>query len=68
MIKWTEGEPPKDNIRYLYMCKSGIIGSGSYRHGNLGEPQQGVKSWRLDCCGRFSNPAAWATINYGIKK
>lgn len=62
MIKWNEGEPPKDGKTYLMKFGSRIICSGSYRMGALGEPQQSVPMWRCDCCGRFATPTHWAEI------
>jgi len=61
---WTEGQPPKKSAvkTFLLKAKSGIVCSGKYRYGNLGEPSQNTLDWRCDCCGRFATPIAWATI------
>lgn len=59
VLKWNEGEPPRDDRRYLLRFASGIVCSGQYRTGHLGEPSQGQREWRCDCCGRFATPVAW---------
>jgi hypothetical protein len=35
---------------------------GRWRHGDLGEPQQGVFAWRCDSSGRFANPTHWMPL------
>lgn len=61
-IEWKKGEPPKDGRIYLLKFSGGIICSGEYRYGNLGEPQQHIRAWRCECCGRFSTPIEWVNI------
>jgi hypothetical protein len=63
MSEWTLGQPPTNERTYLLKFNSGIICTGSFRYGRLGEPQQSVLGWRCDCCGRFSAPRAWATVD-----
>lgn len=64
MGHWKEGEPPKgDGHTYLLKFSSGIICTGSYRYGSLGDPQPTVLAWRCDCCGRFAVPRYWTDIN-----
>jgi hypothetical protein len=62
-MKWSEGQPPKDGKTYLLKFKSGIVCSGTYREGKVGEPQKWRKDWRCDCCGRFATPTHWASIS-----
>lgn len=61
-IDWHDGEPPKNGRTYLLKFQSGIIATGEWRYGRLGEPQQSVCDWRCDCCGRFATPEAWTEI------
>jgi hypothetical protein len=61
---WNKGKPPKDGETYLLIYSTGVVCSGSYRKGGLGEPQQDVESWRCDCCGRFGGVVAWSDFEY----
>jgi hypothetical protein len=63
-IKWNDGDPPRDGKTYLFQFASGIICSGQYRLGEMGEPCYGslTKNYRCDCCGRFATPVRWARI------
>lgn len=60
--QWTTGKPPKDGKRYLLGFGGGVVSSGRYRYGSPGEPQQEVKGWRCDCCGRFGTPKKWSEM------
>lgn len=62
-MKWNLGEPPKDGGRYLLQFFGGIVSTGRWRYGELGEPDQGQKEWRCDCCGRFATPSRWAELD-----
>ena len=60
-IKWKSGSPPDRNKRYILMFSGGIIASGEYRYGRLGEPFQNDLDWRCDCCGSYgANIIAYA--------
>lgn len=63
-MNWIKGHPPQDDTEKVYLLKfnSGIIASGRYRQGNLGEPDQMYKDWRCDCCGRFATPEYWSKL------
>lgn len=58
----TEGTPPRDRRTYLLKFKTGIVCSGSYRLGRMGEPQPEIIDWRCDRCGRFATPVAWCVL------
>ena len=61
-MDWIKGTPPQDGKSYIMKFKSGIICSGRYRYGGLGDPQQAVLDFRCDCCGRYATPIEWAYI------
>ena len=65
VVKFHEGEPPRNGRTYVLKFKDGTLCSGSYRNGRMGEPQQNEAYWRCDCCGRMAMPIAWArrTVN-----
>lgn len=63
MLTFKQGTPPKDKRTYLLKFKSGIVCTGSYRYGRIGEASQETIDWRCDCCGRFSTPIAWLEIS-----
>ena len=61
MIQWKKGTPPENTGEtFLLHFKSGVICSGRYRRGSMGEPSGITLDWRCDCCGRFSTPDYWA--------
>lgn len=63
MINWKDGMPYiKDDKTYLLKFRSGIICTGRFRYGMLGEPSQDTLAWRCDCCGRFAAPIAYAEL------
>lgn len=60
---WNYGEPPQiASRRYLLRFASGIICSGQWRAGRLGEPQPREIGWRCDCCGKWATPIAWIDL------
>ena len=66
VVTFHEGEPPKNGRTYLLKFIGGIMCTGSYRYGKLGEPQQEQAYWRCDCCGKYAMPIAWARIEETI--
>lgn len=63
MSEWLPiGTAPKDGTRLLLQFGHRMVCSGGYRLGQLGEPQQDVRDWRSDCCGRFSTPTGWKPL------
>jgi hypothetical protein len=61
-IHWIDfhDRPAPQGRTLLLKTRNGIIYTGTYRNGNLGEPQQMEYGWRTQCCGRFSTPAYWS--------
>jgi hypothetical protein len=62
MFEWIQGEPPRDGRRYLLRFKSGIVCSGMWRKGDIGDPQNNQIAWRCDCCGRFADPVSYMQV------
>jgi len=55
----VEDCPPPKAAHILMRTKRGIVSSGKYRYGTLGEPQQDVLDWRCNCCEGFGGMFEW---------
>lgn len=66
-IDWrdpVESPPPREErIIVRWMPDGTVFSTARYRFGQLGDPQQDIKTWRADCCGRFSGIYLWAHID-----
>ena len=61
VFQWQPIETAPKNETIL-LLSPGSIYVGSYRDGMRGEPRQGERFWRADCCGRMASPTHWMPL------
>ena len=61
-------ETAPKQVTVILITKQGLVYSGRYRYGNLGEPQQDICAWRSDCSGRFVEPVGWIPLERIVQK
>jgi hypothetical protein len=58
----TIDSAPKDGKVVLLFTKYRVMYCGSYRSGNMGEPQPDERAWRCNSAGRFATPTHWMPL------